>query len=77
MLLGWVFCRFNEKDKTDTPDDTKRACHEHYLDGFRDDGTYTITASDGNKLKVYCDMASEGCIRKAHLFRTKTTIYIH
>ena len=55
--------RMDEKDESDeakTPDASKRACHEHYLDGFRADGTYTITTSGGDKVNVYCDMASGG-----------------
>ena len=37
--------RFDVKEKTETQDESKRACHEHYLDGWKSDGTYTITLS--------------------------------
>ena len=52
--------RFNEKDKLETPDESRRACLEHYNDGFTEDGTYTITSSTRAKLKVYCDMKGGG-----------------
>jgi hypothetical protein len=52
--------RFDVKEKTETQDESKRACHEHYLDGWKSDGTYTITASNSNKFNVYCDMKDGG-----------------
>eukprot|EP00729_Bicosta_minor_P020311 gene20311-33411_t len=52
--------RIDEKDQAEKPDDSNRACHEHLLDGFTTDGTYTITSSVGKTLKVYCDMSGGG-----------------
>ena len=31
--------RIDERDQSEKPDDSKRACHEHFLDGFTTDGT--------------------------------------
>lgn len=45
---------------TPVPDPTKKSCKEHFDDGFKIDGTYTIMPDGSNKMKAYCDMTSGG-----------------